>query len=479
VVSGGFGWWANDSQIEQAVQASSVVSDINMLLWSYDDTTRPLCTYDNGDYNRNGQWGDCLAETDAPWTTPKFERQITNLRTAGIKVFGVFSDLLADKSGQLAGYIEDATSRRELVEKVANWTEVAELDGVDLYWLSMRHIAEGPERERASSSWVSFVRELSRELHSRSLLLSVTLPISPAAKGSPGSPSGLFPVFALSSISPHVDRVRLQPAEDLVQPGPLASNAWTTEVTESAIRLAGRQSASKFWIGSPQYGRVWPKRSGTSWSVTDTCPVGWVPEFTSRPMTLPTVSQHIQEQGATPVWDEAASEWRFTYWSDVRGTVSGRAITCYAELEVWYSDTSSAVARVTSVTSLGAAGLMTWDLGVVSADFYTTMAALSASLAIPEVSAVLTAPSTAGKGSRIRISASFLSDGTPMAKQRAELWWTPTKAGKPTRIAVARTNARGVADFSVRIAKSGWWLARVTDASGETHSTDLVRVVAK
>jgi hypothetical protein len=61
IVSGWFGWWASDTSIAQMTStADGVVGEIAMFWWSFQGEKNPLCLYDNGDYDKDGAWGDPL-----------------------------------------------------------------------------------------------------------------------------------------------------------------------------------------------------------------------------------------------------------------------------------------------------------------------------------------------------------------------------------------------------------------------------------
>ena len=71
IVSGWFGWWASDTAITQMTSTSGgVVGAVAMFWWSFQGKDNPLCIYDNGDYDKDGSWGECLTDTATPPRKP-------------------------------------------------------------------------------------------------------------------------------------------------------------------------------------------------------------------------------------------------------------------------------------------------------------------------------------------------------------------------------------------------------------------------
>jgi len=108
IVTGWFGWWAKDSQVQAlANQSDGVVDEVNIFWWTFAGPDNPICVI-------SATRGVCDPSGPTPWTNTKFDGQRRILQDAGIKVLGSITDLGSTYAGQLSPYLDDPANRREL-----------------------------------------------------------------------------------------------------------------------------------------------------------------------------------------------------------------------------------------------------------------------------------------------------------------------------------------------------------------------------
>ena len=287
IVSGWFGWWASDTAVNQmASSADGVVREVAMFWWSFQGPKNPLCIYDNGDYDKQGDWGDCMDPGWAtPWTTPKFDRQRKALQAAGIKVNASITDLSSSTAGQLGEYLSKGSNRRAYAKLITDYAVKAGVDGIDLDWEVFAFHDDRATWPKTRDAWIKTIKVLSSNLRAKGLTLWATVPggTSPFVTastapvnqcgdsrgpvGSPNPGTG-YCVYAWSEIAPYVDRLKIMAYDySFSVPGPIGPNNWARQVAESAVAQVGSENAGKVWIGAPQYGRNWPLTSGDGWTV--------------------------------------------------------------------------------------------------------------------------------------------------------------------------------------------------------------------
>lgn len=477
IVSGWFGWWASDHSVNSLVtQSGGSVDDVNMLWWTFGGPENPLCTYDNGDYNDNNRWGDCLTgpeepyTTPTPWTTDKFDHQRDALQAGGVRVLATLTQYSRELQADAAAYLDD--SAREYADQITDWASEAGVDGVHLDWLRLFPEDDTAAWPAITKNWTSFVSELGRSLKGEELLLSVALPLWLTAdvRDSP---------YRWRTIAPHVDRLRIIAYDyNYADPGPIGPNDWAENVVIDAVAYVGAAQAHKIWIGVPQYGRNWIRRSGDYYVTVGACPTGWTPDADQLRLTV-TPQRALDlaaREGVSPSWDATFSEWSFRYRSPTEGKVLGKKATCTVEREVWFADTQSAVARASLVNRHGIGGIAVWDFGSVQPDFYPKLSAFAREASDPFFT--LRAPTTARAGKVITLRAQFVFDGVLQASRRTSLWWSRTEAGQRTKIATKATSGTGSVEYKARATSTGfWWITTTTRFGFEwTAGPTAVRV---
>jgi spore germination protein YaaH len=480
IVSGWFGWWASDTSIAQmTAQSDGVVGEVAMFWWSFQGADNPLCIYDNGDYDKDGSWGDCLTKTETPWTTPKFERQRQALQSAGIKINASITDLGSATKGELTEYLSKAKNRRDYAKLITEYAVKAGVDGIDLDWENFAFNDGRETWEATKPRWVAMIKELSERLHAEGLTLWATVPGGVPAfsgNGAPNPGTG-YSVYAWNEIAPYVDRLNIMAYDySWSVPGPIGPNDWATLVADSAKRQVGEQYADRVWIGAPQYGRNWPVQVGTGWAVDDECPAGWKPKDTpARTSVTPLSAREIAaREKVEPTWDAEAGEWTFVYWLPTAGKVDKKDRECDIKREVWFADTRSALSRAKIVPDLRVGGIAVWDFGTVAADFYSRLADYGREIAPASTEVKVRAPkaTTHGRTLAIRVTTDSRAGA---AKDAEAVLYFQGSGGTAARAEVdtITLDNEGKGTFRVPAEASGTWTVSVggswSRAAGESE----------
>ncbi|MFM1966310.1 MAG: hypothetical protein RL134_2035 [Actinomycetota bacterium] len=479
VVSGWFGWWASDTSISQMVStADGVVGEVAMFWWSFQGDKNPLCLYDNGDYDKDGAWGDPLCKSATPWTTPKFDRQRKVLQAAGIKVNASITDLGSANAGKLSAYLASGKNRKAYAQQITDYAVKAGVDGIDLDWEAFAFADGRDSWEATKPRWVAMVKELSEQLHAKGLTLWATVPggVPPfSGSGAPNPGTGYW-VYAWNEIAPFVDRLNIMAYDySWDVPGPIGPNDWATLVAKSAVQQVGEEYADRVWIGAPQYGRNWPVQVGTGWAVDDQCPAGWKPTTTpSRTSVTPMSAREIAaREKIEPTWDAESGEWTFDYWLPTAGKVDKKERTCDVKRRVWFADTRSALSRAKIVPDLKIGGIAVWDFGTVTSDFYSRLADYGREIAPAATTVTVKAPKVTTHGRTVSVRVSTDSRAGAAKGAEATLYFEP-KGGSATRAKVdsITLDGEGKGVFKVPVESSGSWTVSVegswSRAAGES-----------
>lgn len=468
LVTGWFGWWASDAAIDLMIrEADGVVGEVNIFWWSFQGKDAPLCLYDNGDYDGDGAWGECLRNTSTPWTTDKFDRQRRLLQAAGIRVQASITDVGSATARQLTAYLATPERRQSYADLIARHAVKAGVNGVDL---DMENFAfnDGKDTWNATEGrWVDFVKRLGAALHAKGLTLSATVPggVPPfSSDGSPNPGTGYW-VYAWNDIIDHVDRLIIMTYDyswDI--PGPIGPNDWAHEVGRSAVAQVGRGNAGKVWLGSPQYGRSWPLRDGSGWVTASRCPSGWVPtETLGRQVYSPAEAQEVAARvGVEPQWNPEYGEWSFTFFEPTEGKLGKRKRTCGVKHELWFANTRSALQRATVAADERLGGIAVWEFGDVGADFYQRLAKYGRSVSPAQTKVTLTAPDEAAYGASVKIKVATESSNGASAGERATLYWQPLSRGQRRAIDTITLDKDGKGAFAPKAERSGTWTVEVT-----------------
>jgi len=486
VVTGWFGWWASDPVITAMTsQADGVVGEVAMFWWSFQGAKNPLCVFDNGDYDNDGQWGECLTATDTPWTTAKFNRQRQMLQDAGIKINASITDLGSATARELTDYLATSKRRNAYATKITEYAVKAKVDGIDLDWENFAFNDGRDTWEATKPRWSAFIKALSKKLHKAGKTLWATVPggVPPfSGSGAPNPGTGYW-VYAWDEIAPYVDRLNIMTYDySWSIPGPIGPNDWATLVADSAVQQIGTEYAEKVWVGAPQYGRNWPVQSGSGWMVDADCPSGWTPKRTPTKTTVTPASARdlAAREKVKPSWDAEAGEWSFQYWSTTAGKVDKKAKRkakrCEVKREVWFADTRSAIARAKITPQFRIGGIAVWDFGTVNSDFYSRLADYGREIAPAPTTVSVAAPKKAAHGSTLKIKVTTDSRVGAAKLATARLTFAPTSGGAArTEVASIVLDKDGSGAFTVPAEVSGSWVVSVDgDWSRKAGSSDSV-----
>lgn len=513
-VSGWFGWWASDTAVnEMAASSDGVVGEVAMFWWSFQGSENPLCIYDNGDYDKQGDWGDCMDPGwSTPWTTPKFDRQRQALQAAGIKINASITDLSQGTANELADFLRGVgkdgkanaerarQNRSAYAKQITEYALKAKVDGIDLDWENFAFNDGKDTWPQTRKAWIAFIKVLSKNLHAADLTLWATVPggsspfvaswMSPTdecgnARGSVGSPNpGTgYCVYAWSEIAPYVDRLKIMAYDySFSVPGPIGPNNWARLVAESAVAQVGAGNAGKVWIGAPQYGRNWPLTSGTGWVVDSECPEGWKPDTPPARTTMsPSSARELAARtNADVAWDKTFGEWTFEYWLPTAGKVKKKAKQCDVKRRVWFADTRSALARAQIVPDLRIGGIAVWDFGTVQTDFYPRLADYGREIAPAATSVTVTAPKATDHGRLVSVRVATDSRAGGAKGAQATLYFQRQGgAAGPSKVETRTLDAEGKGTFSVPAEASGTWTVEVdgswSRSPGEGQAQTIVR----
>jgi len=442
IVSGWFGWWAKDSQVQTLIEESDgVVGEVNIFWWTFAGPDNPICVI-------SATNGVCDPSGSTPWTNSKFDGQRRMLQDAGIKVFGSITDLGSTYAGQLSPYLDDAKNRREYARTIARYAKNAGVDGVDLDWenFAFRDRNLGISWAETRPRWIAMMKRLSRELHDQGLELSLTIPGGQAYWG------GETGVYALAEVIGFADQVRFMTYDySWNVPGPIGPTGWARSQLQAAIATVGQENAAKLWVGNPQYGRQWVVNQGTYsnpvYGIDDKCPSGWTPGYyntngtwistTMQSMASPAAAEAVAKANdQKPKWNSTQGEWSFTYTTQINGrfTKQGDQVEreCTVEREVWFGETRSALTDAQMVPDLGIAGIAVWNFGSVQPDFYPRLLEYGRELAPAETTLTTSASSAVTYGRKAAIKIATASEKGPSAGATATLLWSPTAEGATT-----------------------------------------------
>ena len=468
LVTGWFGWWASDADVDLMIrEADGVVGEVNIFWWSFQGKNDPLCLYDNGDYDGDGDWGDCLHNTSTPWTTDKFDEQRRRLQAGGIRVQASITDVYSGTARQLSEYLATTDRRQKYADLIARYAEKAGVDGVDL---DMENFAFNDGRDTWGATkgrWVDFVKKLGAALHAKGLTLSATVPggVPPFSSDGSANPGAGYWVYAWDEIIDHIDRLNIMTYDySWDTPGAIGPNDWARDVGRSAVAQVGRGNAEKVWLGSPQYGRSWPLRDGSGWITSARCPKGWVAtEALGRQVYSPAAAEELAAQvDVQPTWHEDLGEWSFTYFEPTEGKFGKRKRTCGVKHELWFSDTRSALKRAQTVADERLGGIAVWEFGDVDADFYQRLAKFGRSVAPAQVKVKVTAPEQATYGTETKVRVATQSSKGASAGERATLYWEPLSRGKRRAVQTITLDRDGKGTFTPKAERSGTWTVEVT-----------------
>ncbi|MEZ5219358.1 MAG: glycosyl hydrolase family 18 protein [Ilumatobacteraceae bacterium] len=155
-------------------------------------------------------------------------------------------------AGGMAAILRDPATRSVHVDAVIGFVEDNGFDGVDLDYEQFAFADDRSTWEATRPAWVSFVEELSAELHRRGKVLHVSVP--PVYDDGRTANSGYW-VYDHGAIIAVVDRLRIMTYDySPGAPGPIAPIDWVVSSLDGTIEATGSRPPRP---GNPLYGYNW------------------------------------------------------------------------------------------------------------------------------------------------------------------------------------------------------------------------------
>ncbi len=297
------------------------------------------------------------------------------MRKSGLKIIPTMTD--GTNKLVLAGYLANPQTRTTIVNTIVDLVNKNGFDGIDLDFEGFAFVDPNTTWAKTAPLWVSFIKELSLQLHAAQKLLSVSTPYV----FNPTERQKGYTVYAWAEIASSIDRLRIMTYDySVARPGPIGPIAWTEKTLKYAISI---MPASKVFIGLPGYGRDWIT------SIIGTCPTNAPAglKIGSRAATFKMSYANTKAaiDKATPIFDVKNSEVTYSYVQTFNGSTSkGAATSCSASRTVWYQNDRSYTERMNLVAKYQLGGAALWTLGMEDPTATTAMRSVALAIA-PDV----------------------------------------------------------------------------------------------
>jgi len=271
--------------------------------------------------------------------------------TRGALVVPSIVDGLA--AGQMAAILANEMTRERHIEAIVKFAEDGDYDGIDLNYEQFA-FADGRDTwEATRPNWVSFVKELAKELHNDDRTLTVSIPV---VYNKHRDPDSGYWVYDYGGIIKHVDHIRMMAYDySVAEPGPIAPLDYVQRAIDGAIEATGKPE--KLVLGLPAYGRNWPVSSKGNCPEPDDENNITVPGKTS--VTARSVDDLIKRRNATPIYNSTTAEW----WFEYKLEISDGSETCVQTRQVHYIDAKGIRARMDLAIKARLGGVALWALG--------------------------------------------------------------------------------------------------------------------
>ena len=303
------------------------------------------------------------------------------MRKSGLQIIPTMTD--GTSQLVLAGYLANPQKRTTIVNTIVDLVNKNGFDGIDLDFEGFAFVDPTTTWAKTAPLWVSFIQELSIQLHATQKLLSVSTPyvFNPTEKQKG------YTVYAWAEIASSIDRLRIMTYDySVARPGPIGPIAWTEKTLKYAISI---MPTSKVFIGLPGYGRDWIT------SIVGTCPTN-APlglKISSKAATFKMSYANTKAviDKATPVFDVKNSEATYSYVQTFNGLTSkGAATSCSVSRTVWYQNDRSYTERMNLVAKYQLGGAALWTLGMEDPTATTAMRNVALAIAPDTVISSLT-----------------------------------------------------------------------------------------
>lgn len=303
------------------------------------------------------------------------------MRKTGLKIIPTMTD--GTNKLVLSGYLANPQTRTTIVNTIVDLVNKNGFDGIDLDFEGFAFVDPNTTWAKTAPLWVSFIKELSLQLHASQKLLSVSTPyvFNPTEKQKG------YTVYAWAEIASSIDRLRIMTYDySVARPGPIGPIAWTEKTMKYAISI---MPASKVFIGLPGYGRDWIT------SIIGTCPtnapVGLKVGSRAATFKMNYANTKAAIDKAIPVFDVKNSEVTYSYVQTFNGLTSkGAATSCTVSRTVWYQNDRSYTERMNLVAKYQLGGAALWTLGMEDPTATTAMRNVALAIAPAAVKNSLT-----------------------------------------------------------------------------------------
>ncbi len=359
-----------------------------------------------------------------------------------VKVFAAVTD--GTPARTMASILKDPTKRKTHVKALVSLAVSNNYDGIDLDYEKFAFSDGKQTWAKTRPAWVAFVKELSKALRAKGLLLSAAVPVMYDDNRSDGS--GYW-VYDYANIASSVDRLRIMTYDYSVSaPGAIAPIDWVRRVLDFAVTQV---PSRKIQVGVPAYGRDWP-------TPTAGCPVDNKPIRSS--LTSRQAEALAADKGITPTWDPLRAEKKFSYKKTYGGvTAGGKPVSCTVTRKVWFEESRAALAKAKLVAEYRLGGIAQWTIGGEDKAQWAKLRQYARSINKVSPRVELFAGDTV-QGSAIKVRGTVQSrSGRPIAGERWRLFWRAKSATGWSESATGRTSANGTLSVKRTPKKTGHW----------------------
>ena len=334
---------------------------------------------------------------------------IDSLTALGVRALPTITD--GTDENVLAGLISEPTSRAQIVTLITDYVVNNRYAGIDLDFEDFAFVDSPSTWKKTAVGWVALVKELSKSLHAKNKLLSVSTPYvwDPTEKR-----KGYY-FYEWAKIGPYIDRLRFMGYDySVARPGPIGPLSWTEKTIQYAVKA---MPSSKVYLGLPGYVRNWIT------AVDGVCPANVAKVYkvnarTEHPMSW--VRDNREELGFVPQFNEEHQEMTFNYQRQYNGqTASGLSTSCTVKRTVWYQDQRALTARAALVTKYKLGGVAMWTLGMEDETAYDGIKQVAQTLARSKVKSSFSVDKSAiNYGDAVTLSGSLtIRDDQPVKQE--------------------------------------------------------------
>lgn len=396
------------------------------------------------------------------------------MRRSGLKIIPTITDG-TDKS-VLAGYLANAQNRTTIVKSIVDLVTKNNFDGADLDFEGFAFVDPLTTWPTTAPNWITFIKELSVQLHASGKLLSVSSPYA----YNPNEKLKGYTVYAWLEIASSIDRLRIMTYDySVAKPGPIGPIDWTEKTLAYAVSI---MPASKVFIGLPAYGRDWIT------AVNGICPITAPPGLISGAKAATFKMNYASTKAlidqAIPFFDVKTSEMTYSYLQSFTGlNTQGISTTCKLSRTVWYQNDRSYTERMNLVAKYRLGGAAVWTLGMEDPTATTAMRNVALAIAPDTVTNVLsldnTTANTIGFGESFILNGSFtFKDKSPVVGLPVNIEIKRVEESSWTKITESTSDADGRISIPITIGGSAAFRFTTTGTWERAESVSVPAVVS-